>query len=103
MIEPFFYLLLLLAAITCITLCDWRFKLVFFKDAARAIKVIATGMLIFIIWDMLGISLGIFFEGQSPYVTTISVAPELPVEELFFLFLLNYVALCLYRFWEETC
>lgn len=54
-------------------------------------------MAIFLVWDVLGISLGIFFSGGSPYTLPYMVAPELPVEEFFFLFLLCYITLLIYR------
>ena len=59
--------------------------------------VIAVGLVIFIVWDLLGIGLGIFFEGDSRYTSGISLAPELPLEEIFFLALLCYVTLLIWR------
>ena len=97
MIEPYFYLISLIASLAGLVVCDWRWRLAFFCDAILALKVIALGMALFVIWDLLGIALGIFFEGDSRYVSGISLAPELPIEELFFLALLCYVALLIWR------
>ncbi|WP_070575635.1 lycopene cyclase domain-containing protein [Brevibacterium sp. HMSC063G07] len=46
---------------------------------------------VFLLWDVLGIGLGVFFRGDSPYMTGIDVAPHLPVEELLFLFFLVWL------------
>lgn len=51
----------------------------------------------FIIWDILGIALGIFFHGDSPYSLPFRIAPEFPIEELFFLYLLTYTTLVVYN------
>lgn len=57
-------------------------------------------MMIFIIWDLLGIGLGIFFSGNSSYMSGIYLLPELPIEEIFFLFLLSYLPIVLFNFLE---
>lgn len=103
MFEQFLYLSALLVSISCLVLCDFRWKLAFFYDAKRTTKVIAASMLVFIIWDILGIALGIFFGGDSPYTSGIALGPEFPIEELFFLFLLSYVTLGAWRVFEEKC
>lgn len=46
---------------------------------------------VFLLWDILGIGLGVFFRGDSPYMTGIDVAPHLPMEELLFLFFLVWL------------
>lgn len=48
---------------------------------------------LFLIWDLLGIGLGVFFRGDSPYMTGINLAPHLPVEELLFLFFLIWLTM----------
>ncbi len=52
-------------------------------------------MILFLAWDGAGIGLGIFFRGETSHLTGLLVAPELPLEEIFFLFLLNYTTLTL--------
>ena len=76
---------------------DWRYKLAFWYAPRRAAATIATTMLVFIVWDILGIALGIFRHGESPYALPFVIAPEFPLEELFFLFLLSYCTLIIYR------
>ena len=80
---------------------DKRFALAMFHDARRTIITIAIGVAVFIAWDVLGITMGIFFSGISPYTTGLYLAPEFPVEELFFLTFLCYFTLIAYRLVER--
>jgi len=48
------------------------------------------------VWDLIGIALGIFFRGDTANLSGLLLAPELPLEELFFLILLSYNALLVY-------
>jgi len=98
--EQFVYLGALLFGIAGLATLDWRYKLAFWYQPKRSALVIATGMAVFAVWDFFGISLGIFFKGDSPYVLPFVLFPEFPLEEVFFLFLLCYVTLLLYR-WSE--
>jgi len=87
----------LIFSICGLLLFDWRWKFVFFNDARRAALTIASGMAIFIIWDLLGIYLGIFFSGRSPFALPFMLVPEFPLEEILFLFLFCYITLLLYE------
>jgi lycopene cyclase domain-containing protein len=97
----FLYLIGLVGAISCIALIDWRYKLAFFYDKRRTIVTLVTAIALFIVWDILGIKLGIFFHGGSPFSLPVRLLPEFPIEELFFLLLLTYVSLIIYRFVQE--
>lgn len=97
----FTYLAVLLLAMAGIATIDRRYKLVFWSDARAAMKVIALGMAFFICWDVAGIYLGIFAHGGSPWALPFTIAPEFPIEELFFLFHLCYTTLVTYRFFEK--
>lgn len=86
---------------------DWRWRLAFFHDWQRTAKTIALGVIVFLLWDVLGIRLGIFFVGNSLYDSGILLAPELPLEELFFLTFLCYFTLITYQIvrrrpWQRT-
>ncbi|WP_070516006.1 hypothetical protein [Brevibacterium sp. HMSC08F02] len=48
---------------------------------------------VFLLWDLLGIGLDVFFRGDSPYMTGINLAPHLPMEELLFLFFLVWLTI----------
>jgi lycopene cyclase domain-containing protein len=89
------YLLVLLVSIGCMVLLDRRFSLFFWRDARRAAIVILAGLLFFVVWDLFGIGLGIFYRGETAFMTGILVAPELPLEELFFLAFLSYLTMVL--------
>jgi lycopene cyclase domain-containing protein len=90
------YLAALLFSLVGMVILDRRFQLFFWADARRAAIVLPVGVLFFLLWDLAGIGLGIFFRGPSPYVTGIVVAPEVPVEEIAFLALLCYLTMNLF-------
>lgn len=92
------YLAALLVALTGMVMLDRRFALFFWADARRAAIVLIAGIAFFVVWDLFGIGLGIFFRGETSFMTGLQVAHELPVEELFFLALLVYVTMNLYAF-----
>lgn len=87
------YLLALLVSLTGLFLIDYRFKLVFFKDWLAGTVAIAAGVAFFLAWDLAGIFGGIFFRGHGHGLTGLMIAPELPLEEVFFLILLCYTTL----------
>ncbi len=90
------YLVALAISITGMVMIDRRWRLFFWRDARRAAIVLAVGIVFFVVWDLFGIGLGIFFRGETSFMTGLQVAPELPVEELFFLTLLCYVTMNVY-------
>lgn len=92
----FAYLAALAISIAGMVALDWRHKLFFWRDRRRASIVLITGVIFFLIWDLLGIGLGIFFRGSGEYMTGLVIAPELPIEEVFFLTLLSYLTMNLY-------
>ncbi|MET4703792.1 lycopene cyclase domain-containing protein [Frigoribacterium sp. UYMn621] len=92
------YLAALAVALTGMVMLDRRFALFFWRDARRAAIVLAVGLVFFVAWDLSGIGLGIFFRGETSFMTGLVVAPEFPVEELFFLTLLCYLTMNLMGF-----
>ena len=93
---PVLYLLALAVALSGMVLLDRRLRLFFWRDAPRAGIVLCGGILFFLAWDLAGIGLGIFFRGETVFMTGLQLAPELPVEELFFLALLCYLTMNAY-------
>jgi lycopene cyclase domain-containing protein len=93
---PLVYLAALGVALTGMVMLDRRFSLFFWRDARRAAVVLASGVVFFLVWDLFGIGLGIFFRGETEFMTGLQLAPELPVEELFFLILLCYLTMNAY-------
>jgi len=90
------YLLALLISLTGMVVLDRRFGLFFWRDARRARIVLPVGVLFFLVWDLFGVGLGIFFRGETEFMTGLLVAPEVPLEEVFFLTLLCYLTMNVY-------
>ena len=91
--SAYLYLSGLLFSIIGLGLLDWRFKIAFFRNKKAALLATTVPLILFLAWDGAGIALGIFFRGETSHLTGLVIAPELPLEELFFLFLLNYTTL----------
>lgn len=89
----FLYLAALLISLVGMVALDRRFGLFFWADARKAAIVLVAGVVFFLLWDLWGIGLGIFFRGTGPWMTGIVIAPELPIEEVFFLTLLCYMTM----------
>jgi lycopene cyclase domain-containing protein len=90
------YLGALIVSIAGMIVLDLRFKLFFAAAPVRAAIVLAAGLAFFLAWDVAGIGLGVFFRGNPGLLTGILLAPELPLEELFFLTLLIYTIMNAY-------
>ena len=90
------YLAALTVSLLGMGLIDFKHKLAMFSQPVRSAITIALAVTVFLIWDLVGISQGIFFRGEGPYLTGITIAPELPIEEVFFLTLLSYTILIAY-------
>jgi lycopene cyclase domain-containing protein len=87
------YLVALAVSISGNVALDHRFRLFFFAAPRRAAVVLTVGVAVFLVWDLVGIATGVFFRGETEFMTGLLLAPELPVEELFFLVLLCYVTM----------
>lgn len=87
------YIAALTTSLVCMVLLDVRFRLFFWRDARRATLIMVIGVLFFTVWDAAAIGAGIFIKGDSPLLLGIELAPEFPLEELFFLCLLCYVTM----------
>jgi lycopene cyclase domain-containing protein len=93
---PGAYLIALVVSLAGLTAADYRWRLALFENSKRTLATIGLGVASFLIWDLLGIGFGVFFEGRSPYLLGINVLPQVPLEELFFLTLLCYTLLLSY-------
>ena len=91
------YLSFLIISLIGLGLIDRRWRLVMF-DAPRTAGVsLALLVGFFVCWDLAGIGLHIFSTNQT-YVSGINLgSPNLPLEEILFLTLLNYVVLICYQ------
>lgn len=97
----FFYLFALLISILGLVGIDKRHSLTLFRYPLPTLVSISIAVIIFLIWDVVGISLGIFFRGSTIFLSGLLLGPELPVEELFFLILLSYNTLLAYQFFAK--
>lgn len=87
------YLAILFISLLGCYLLDRTHRLAFTVDPKRAFLSMLPAFVVFLIWDIAGIALGIFFRGNNTLLTGIQVFPEFPVEEIFFLILLCYSTL----------
>jgi len=92
-----FYLISLLVSIGGLALVDQHWKLAFWRNAKVTTTTLLTTIAVFILWDFLGIFLGVFFHGNGAYALPFRLAPEFPIEEILFLFLLAYSTLIVYH------
>ena len=90
------YLCALIVSLAGLGFLDWRHRVALFADARRTLTTVVAAVAFFLVWDLVGVGLGIFFRGDSEYLTGIQVAPEVPLEEVFFLTLLVYQTLLLW-------
>lgn len=91
------YLAALLTSLVGLGLLDHRHKLAIFGGyPLRTALTLVVGVAFFLAWDLVGIRSGVFFRGAGPYQTGVLLAPELPLEEVFFLTVLCYVSLLSY-------
>ena len=87
----FAYLAALLISLTGMVVLDRRFGLFFWRAPRAATVVLVAGVVLFLAWDLVGIATGVFYRGQTSFMTGMLLAPELPVEELVFLTFLCYL------------
>ena len=91
------YLAALLLSLTGLGLLDYRHHLAVGNGAAvKTLVIVGASMAFFLVWDVFGIASGVFFRGGGPWMTGILLAPELPLEEVFFLAVLSYSTLLSY-------
>lgn len=95
------YLTALLLALLGLIVIDFRFHLAWWRDARRALLTFALGLTYFLTWDAVGIHSNIFFIGPAKILTGWRIAPQVPIEELFFLTLLIYVTLIIWQLMQR--
>lgn len=93
----FFYISILIFSIVGLLLADWRYKLAFWSNKIASIKAIGFTMLLLYIFDIAGVVNKIFSTNPKYVVGIYLVSPNLPIEEILFLFLLCYSTLIIYK------
>lgn len=90
---PGLYLAAILVSLAGIVVLDVRLRLALPVSPGRTAAAVGIGTAFFLAWDALGIVVGAFAKGDSPLFVGIDLAPELPLEEPFFLVFLCYLSL----------
>lgn len=93
---PGLYLAAIFASALGVALIDRRWRLAAWSAPRRTATTVGIGLLVFLAWDALGIAAGVFVKGDSALLLGIDLAPQLPLEEPFFLAFLCYLALVLW-------
>ncbi|MDY0909323.1 lycopene cyclase domain-containing protein [Microbacterium sp. CFBP9034] len=93
---PGLYLAAIIVSAAGVALLDRRFRLAAWDSPGRTAAAVGIGTAFFLLWDAVGIATGVFVKGDSVLLLGIDLAPELPLEEPFFLAFLCYLALVLW-------
>ncbi len=90
---PGTYLIAILISAGGIAVLDARWRVAAWNSPGRTAAAVAIGTAFFLIWDAVGIATGVFVKGDSSLLLGVDLAPELPLEEPFFLAFLCYLGL----------
>lgn len=90
---PGLYLAAILVSAAGIALIDRRWRLAAWEAPVRTAAAVTIGVVFFLAWDAVGIVTGVFLKGDSALFLGVDLAPELPLEEVFFLAFLCYLGL----------
>lgn len=93
---PGLYLAAIVLSAAGIAVIDARFRLAAFAAPGRTAAAVGIGVAFFLAWDAVGILTGVFLKGDSALFLGIDLAPHLPLEEVFFLTFLSYLAMVLW-------
>ena len=85
------YLVSIMGSMLCMGLVDQRWKLFLFDRPRVALSAVLVGFVLFLAWDLVAIEIGVYSKGESPVMSGVDVAEELPLEELFFITFLCYI------------
>ena len=95
--DRYYYLIFILFSLVCLYYLDYKKKLVFFAMPRKSAVVLVVTVVFFLLWDTAGVALGIFSTNQR-FVSGLNLGhPDLPIEEVFFLTLISYVTLLIWR------
>lgn len=92
----YIYLTILFFSIFGLFIIDRKFKLLFYDNPKPAAKSIIIMMAILLFTDVIGINWHIFSTNPRFVVGLFLGSPNLPIEEILFLFLLCYSVLLIY-------
>lgn len=98
---PGIYLGAILFSLIGMMLIDWRYSLALRIAPLRTTAAVLVGAAFFLAWDLVGIVTGVFVKGESPMFVGVTLAPHLPLEEVFFLVFLSYLAVVMFAVFER--
>ena len=98
---PGIYLGAILISLAGMIAIDLKFGLALRTAPGRTALAVGVGTAFFLAWDAVGIVTGIFVKGESPLFVGIDLAPHLPLEEVFFLLFLSYLALVMWTVFQR--
>ncbi len=98
---PGIYLGAILFSLTGMMLIDWKYSLALRVAPVRTVVAVLVGTAFFLAWDLVGIVTGVFVKGESPLFVGVVLAPHLPLEEVFFLLFLSYLAVVMFAVFER--
>lgn len=96
------YLGALLVSFAGMATIDVRHRLFLTRDPKRAIVTVLVGFVVLLIVDVVAILCGLFIIGASPFMTGITIAPHMPIEEPIFLLFLSYLTMVLVALVERV-
>lgn len=99
---PGIYLGAILFSLAGMIAIDLKYGLALRTAPGRTALAVGLGTAFFLAWDAVGILTGVFVKGDSPLFVGVDLAPHLPLEELFFLLFLSYLALVLWTVFERA-
>lgn len=85
----YYYLLALITSIAGLLYADYRYKLMWWYNRKQATICLVAGVTFFLLWDIVGIVLGVFATNQAWVSGWHVITPNLPIEEFLFLGLLS--------------
>ena len=98
---PGIYLGAILFSLIGMMLIDGKYSLALRVAPLRTTMAVLGGTAFFLAWDLVGIATGVFVKGESPLFVGVMLAPHLPLEELFFLLFLSYLAVVMFAVFER--
>lgn len=98
---PGIYLGAILFSLAGMMAIDLKYGLALRTAPWRTIGAVLIGTCFFLLWDAVGIVTGVFVKGDSPLFVGVDVAPHLPLEEVFFLVFLSYLAVVLWSVFQR--
>nr|WP_154922028.1 lycopene cyclase domain-containing protein [Microbacterium testaceum] len=98
---PGLYLGAILFSMVGMMLIDGKYSLALRVAPWRTALTVVAGAVFFLAWDLVGIVTGVFVKGESPLFVGIVLAPHLPLEEVFFLLFLSYLAVVMFAVFER--